>query len=253
MKSSSKPHQRPVAVVTGAGIRLGKAIALALHREGYSLVVHFNKSRKGALGVVQLIRSEGGTAINVRADIRTVTGARAIIAAGLRAFGRIDLLVNNAAVFRQSTVIGTTERLWDEAIDTNLKGMFFCSQAAAKVMKRRGGGSIVNIASLGGLQAWSGHLPYSVSKAGVVMLTRCLARGLAPSIRVNAVAPGTIIVRGEESGIRHIPKRQIPLRRYGSPGDITDLVLFLAKRAKYVTGQVFTADGGRSLHTTITS
>ena len=253
MKSSSRRPQRPVAVVTGAGIRLGKAIALALHREGYAVVVHFNKSRKGALAVVNSICSDGGNAIHVRSDIRTVTGARAIIAAGLRAFGRIDLLVNNAAVFRESSVFGTTERSWDEAIDTNLKGMFFCSQAAAKVMKRKGGGSIVNIASLGGLQAWSGYLPYSVSKAGVVMLTRCLARGLAPSIRVNAVAPGTIILRGEETGIRHISKRKIPLRRYGSPNDITELVLFLAKRAKYVTGQIFTADGGRTLHTTITS
>lgn len=253
MKSRNKPSRRPVAVVTGAGIRLGRAIALALHREGYAVVVHFNKSRAGALAVVKTIRSEGGEAIRVRADIRSAAGARAVIAAAFSAFGTIDLLVNNAAVFRESSVLGTTERSWDEALDTNLKGMFFCSQAAARVMKRKGGGSIVNIASLGGLQAWSGYLPYSVSKAGVVMLTRCLARGLAPSIRVNAVAPGTIIVRGEETGIRHIPKAKIPLRRYGSPNDITELVVFLATRANYVTGQIFTADGGRTLHTTISS
>ncbi len=240
--------KRPVAVVTGAGIRLGRAIAIALHREGYSIVVHFNRSRKGALAVVRAITREGGSAVHVQSDIRKPAGAKAVIAQAIRTYGRVDLLVNNAAVFRESTVFTTTEKSWDDALDTNLKGMFFCSQAAARVMKRKGGGSIVNIASVGGLQAWSGYLPYSVSKAGVVMLTKCLARGLAPAIRVNAVAPGTIILAGEETGIRHLPKRRIPLRRYGSPNDITDLVVFLAGKGGYITGQVFTADGGRSIN-----
>jgi NAD(P)-dependent dehydrogenase (short-subunit alcohol dehydrogenase family) len=145
-------------------------------------------------------------------------------------------------------VLTATERLWDEALDTNLKGMFFCSQAAAKAMLKQGrGGSIVNIASVGGLQAWSGYLPYSVSKAGVIMLTRLLARGLAPSIRVNAIAPGTILLEHEPRGVSRIPMRRIPLRRYGKAGDITELVVFLATRAGYVTGQVFAADGGRSI------
>ncbi len=248
MKSRNKSVRRPVAVVTGAGIRIGKAIALALHREGYSVVVHFNRSRKGAIDVVKTITAGGGSAMLVRADIRKATGARAIVAAALRRFGSVDLLVNNAAVFRESSVFSTTERSWDDALDTNLKGMFFCAQAAARIMVRNGGGSIINIASVGALQAWSGYLPYSVSKAGVVMLTRCLARGLAPTIRVNAIAPGTIIIPREETGIRHIPRRRIPLRRYGSPEDITELVVFLALRAPYVTGQLFTADGGRSIN-----
>ncbi|HLF13326.1 MAG TPA: SDR family oxidoreductase [Bacteroidota bacterium] len=247
MKSRNSSPPRPVAVVTGAGIRLGKAITLALHREGYAVVVHFNRSRKGALDVVKSIRADGGAAVQVRSDIRTVAGARTIISGAVRAFGRIDLLVNNAAVFRESSVFSTTEKSWDDAFDTNLKGMFFCSQAAARSMKGKGGGSIINIASVGGLQAWSGYLPYSVSKAGVVMLTKCLAKGLAPAIRVNAIAPGTILIRGEETGLRHIPKRRIPLRKYGSPKDITELVVFLARHAGYVTGQVFTADGGRSI------
>jgi NAD(P)-dependent dehydrogenase (short-subunit alcohol dehydrogenase family) len=249
MKSmKSKDNPKPVAVVTGAGVRLGKAIAMALHREGYALVVHFNRSRAGAAGLVRAVRTEGGSAVQVRADIRTAAGARSVIDEAVRSFGRVDLLVNNAAVFRAATVLTATERIWDEALDTNLKGMFFCSQAAAKVMLKRGrGGSIVNIASVGGLQAWSGYLPYSVSKAGVVMLTRLLARGLAPSIRVNAVAPGTIILEHEPRDVTHIPLSRIPLRRYGKPKDITDLVIFLARRAGYVTGQVFAADGGRTI------
>ncbi len=248
MKSRNSAAVRPVAVVTGAGIRLGRAIALALHREGYAVVVHFNRSRKGALDVVKSITTDGGVAVHVQSDIRTVAGAKAIVSAAIRSFGRIDLLVNNAAVFRESSIFSTTGKSWDDALDTNLKGMFFCSQAAAKSMKEKGRGIIINIASVGGLQAWSGYLPYSVSKAGVVMLTKCLAKGLAPAIRVNAIAPGTIIIKGEETGIRHIPKRRIPLRKYGSPKDITDLVVFLAQQSGYVTGQVFTADGGRSIN-----
>jgi NAD(P)-dependent dehydrogenase (short-subunit alcohol dehydrogenase family) len=221
---------------------------MALHREGYALVVHFNRSRAGAGEVVRAIRADGGAAVAVGADIRTAAGARSVIAAATKAFGRIDLLVNNAAVFRPATALTATEKVWDEALDTNLKGMFFCSQAAAKAMLRKGrGGAIINIASVGGLQAWSGYLPYSVSKAGVVMLTRCLARGLAPSIRVNAIAPGTIMLENEPRGTVHIPTRRIPLKRYGAPEDITDLVVFLARRAGYVTGQVFAADGGRTI------
>jgi NAD(P)-dependent dehydrogenase (short-subunit alcohol dehydrogenase family) len=248
MKSGRKPAEPPVAVVTGAGVRLGRSVALALHREGYALVIHFNRSRSAALSVVRAIRADGGAAVAVRADIRTARGARSVIAAAAKTYGRIDLLINNSAVFRAATVLGATEKLWDEALDTNLKGMFFCSQAAAKLMLRKGrGGAIVNIASVGGLQAWSGYLPYSVSKAGVVMLTRCLARALAPSIRVNAVAPGTIILENERRSTTHIPLRRIPLRRYGAPEDITDLVVYLAKGAGYVTGQVFAVDGGRSI------
>ena len=248
MPSKRSGRNTPVALVTGAGVRLGRAIAVALSREGYRVAVHFRSSRSGADLVVKEIRASGGTATAFRADIRTAAGARSVVTAAVRRFGRIDVLVNSAGVFRAATALTATERIWDEALDTNLKGMFFCSQAAARVMLRsRRGGSIINIASVGGLQAWSGYLPYSVSKAGVVMLTRLLARGLAPSIRVNAVAPGTIILENEPRGRRHIPLRRIPLRRYGGARDITSLVVFLATQAGYITGQVFAADGGRSI------
>lgn len=248
MRPKPEPGRSPAAVVTGAGVRLGRAIAIALHREGYAVAVHFNRSKRGAGDVVRLIRSEGGRAIAVRADIRRAAGARSVVAAARKEFGRIDLLVNNAAVFRAATVRTATERTWDEALDTNLKGMFFCSQAAARVMDRTGrGGAIINIASAGGLAAWPGYVPYSVSKAGVVMLTKCLARGLAPSIRVNAIAPGTILLENERRRATLMPIRRIPLRRYGSAADITELVVFLAKRAGYLTGQIIAVDGGRTI------
>lgn len=247
-RSKLQSHSRKrVAVVTGAGVRLGKAIALALHREGYIVVVHYNASSTGAARVVATINKEGGVATAFRADIRKPLHVNRLFAAVQRKYGGMDLLVNNAAVFRESSVHSTTEHTWDEALDTNLKGTFFCAQAASRAMKGRKGGVIINIASLGGLQAWSQHLPYSVSKAGVVMLTKILAKSLAPDITVNAIAPGTILIPGEETGLKHLPKRLIPLRRYGTPTDITDMVIYLATRSKNITGQIFAVDGGRSI------
>ncbi len=248
-KTRNRPvrNRKKVAIVTGAGIRLGKAIALALHGAGYAIVVHYNGSRAGALRVVGTIRSDGGEATAIRCDLRKPAGIKRMFATIRTRYGRVDLLVNNAAVFRGATVATTTERIWDDALDTNLKGPFFCAQAAARLMKGGEGGMIINIASLGGLQAWSQHLPYSVSKAGVVMLTRILAKALAPGVRVNAIAPGTVLMPGEETGLVHVPTRSIPLRRYGSAADITGLVLYLATKSKYITGQVIPVDGGRSV------
>jgi NAD(P)-dependent dehydrogenase (short-subunit alcohol dehydrogenase family) len=234
-------------VITGSGVRLGKAIALALHREGYTVVVHYHGSRQGASAVVSTILGEGGRATALRADIRKPAQVAGLFEAVRRRYGRVDLLVNNAAVFRRATVRSTSEQVWDEAMDTNLKGTFFCAQAAGRIMGRQRGGMIINIASLGGLQAWTEHLPYSVSKAGVIMLTRILAKSLAPSVRVNAIAPGTILMRGEETGLVHLPKRLIPLGKYGTAEDIASLVVYLATKSRYITGQVIPVDGGRSI------
>lgn len=242
-----KRTERKVALVTGAGRRLGKAIALALHRHGYAVVVHHHRSAGGAAKLVRLIRSEGGDAKAFAADLSRIRDVKKLFDRMSRAYGRLDLLVNNAAIFRQSTVLRTTEKTWDDTLNTNLKGMFFCSQSAARLMRKPEGGTIINIASLGGLQAWTKHLAYSVSKAGVIMLTRVMARALAPRIRVNAIAPGTIIMAGEETGLMHVPKHRIPLRSYGTSQDVTELVLYLATGASYVTGQVFSVDGGRSV------
>jgi len=238
---------KKLAVVTGAGVRLGKAIALALHREGDSVVVHYHSSRAGAGRVVAAIRKDGGDATAIGADLRKPRQIARMFATVKKHYGGMDLLVNNAAVFRAATVRSTTEYAWDEAMDTNLKGTFFCSQEAYGLMKGRAGGMIINIASLGGLQAWTQHLPYSVSKAGVIMLTRILAKSLAPRVRVVAIAPGTILMPGEETGLAHIPKRLIPLKKYGAAADITDLIIYLATKSRNITGQVFPVDGGRSI------
>ncbi len=238
----------PVAIVTGGGKRLGRYIALALARNSYRLVVNYHGSRAGAEETVSRIRKGGGECRAIRADISKAADARSLVRKAIDTFGRVDLLVNNSAVFIESPLLTTTEKTWNTTIDINLKGTFLCSQAVSPHMLKRRFGKIINIASLGGLQAWTKHLPYSVSKAGVIMLTRILAKELAPHIQVNAIAPGTIIMEGDEGqGRRHVPVSSIPLKRYGKPSDITDLVVFLATTASYMTGQILVADGGRSI------
>ncbi len=243
MKSSGQK----VAVVTGSGRRLGRRIALALAGEGFDLVINYLHSAKGARETVDLIHGMGRQAIAVKGDISKKSDATRLMRRAVSRFGRLDLLVNNAAIFIESPWNKTTEQIWDRTIDTNLKGTFLCCQAAATSMLRRKHGRIINVASLGGVQAWKEHLPYSISKAGVIMLTRCLAKALAPGITVNAIAPGTIIMDKEELPDQmHIPINKIPLKRYGNAFDITELVLFLATTANYITGQTFVVDGGRS-------
>jgi len=238
----------PVAIVTGAGKRLGRQIALALGSNSYRVIVNYNDSNAGARETVSRLRHGGSEAHAVRADISKRRDAAGLVNRTMELFGRVDLLVNNSAVFIESPLARTTELIWDRTIDINLKGTFNCSQAVAPEMLKQKSGKIINIASLGGIQAWTRHLPYSVSKAGVIMLTRCLAKTLAPHVQVNAIAPGTILMNLEEDPQQeHIPVSTIPLKRYGKPSDVTDLILFLATSASYVTGQIFVVDGGRSI------
>lgn len=237
-----------VALVTGAGRRLGKHIAIALAENGYDVVVNYHTSKSGAKKTVDVIRKMGRQAIAVRADVSRRVEVLRLFERLKEEFGRIDVLVNNAAVFIDSPLAKTTERIWDSTLSLNLKGTFLCCQAAAAIMQRQRRGTIINIASLGGIQAWPKHLPYSISKAGVIMLTKCLAKELAPYVSVNAIAPGTIMMNGEENhSIIHLTRKQIPLRRFGNPSDISDMAVFLASKAEYLTGQIIPIDGGRSI------
>lgn len=172
--------------------------------------------------------------------------ARALVTTAARRLGRLDILVNNAALFFRTPVESTTPAQFDELIAVNLRAPFFCSQAAARIMGRRGG-RIVNIADVGAVRAWPGYVPYGISKAGVVMLTRGLAAALAPRIQVNAVAPGVVLLPAgfpRETGRRLA--RRIPMGRYGSPADVAQAVRFFATCSPYVTGQVLFVDGGMS-------
>jgi NAD(P)-dependent dehydrogenase (short-subunit alcohol dehydrogenase family) len=161
-------------------------------------------------------------------------------------FGRMDILVNNAGMFFPAKFEELTEEQWDRILNTNLKSQFLCSQAAAPILRRSGRGRIINFASLGGLLAWPAYTHYCVSKAGVIMLTRCLARALAPEITVNAIAPGTISFPGDAPELAEDFIERAPLKRTGTPKDIEDTVVYLAQSG-FVTGQVMVVDGGRSL------
>jgi pteridine reductase len=234
-----------VALVTGAGRRLGRAIALRLAREGADVILHYRGADAAARETAAEIEALGRRALPLSADLRHPEEIRGLFDQATQHFGRLDILVNNAAVFFPASIETVTEDHWDTALDTNLKAQFFCAQAAAPLLKARRG-VIVNFASVGGLLPWPNYIPYSVSKAGVIMLTRCLARALAPEVRVNAIAPGTISMPGDPPEWEADYIRQAPLGRTGTPEDIVAGVLFLV-HATFMTGQVLAVDGGRSL------
>ena len=163
-------------------------------------------------------------------------------------FGKIDILINNAGIIRKIDFTKITEQIFNNFMDTNLKAALFASQFSLKYLKKAKEPSIVNIASLGGIQNWTNYIPYGISKAGIIKLTYLLAKRLAPKIRVNAVAPGTIIIKGEEAGTpEKTPVKKIPLKKYGNPDDIIEAVKFLIN-SPYITGQVIPVDGGRLLN-----
>ncbi len=238
------PLEGQVALVTGAARRIGRSIALRLAAEGADVVVNYRTSKTEAQQVVRKIAASGRRALAWQADVSRGEEVRRMFAEVERAFGRLDILVNNAGMFFPAPFDQLTEEQWDTILATNLKAQFLCAQAAAPLMKRQGRGRIINLSSIGGLLVWPKYMHYCVSKAGAIMLTRCLARALAPEITVNSVAPGTIQFPGEPPDEDYI--RRAPLGRTGRAEDIAGAVVFLAQ-AEFITGQVFVVDGGRTL------
>ena len=243
--NAERPLNGRVALVTGSAKRLGRAIALRLAEEGASLVIHYRSSGVEAQSAVAEVEKLGRQAIAIGADLNRISEIRKLFDEAGHHFGRLDILVNSAANFLPASVISTTEEIWDASLDSNVKAPFFCAQAAAPLL-RRAKGVVINFADAGGLLGWPGYIPHSVSKAGVVMLTKVLAKGLAPEVRVNAIAPGTITMPGDPPELEADFIKLAPLRRTGTPRDITDTVLFLAQ-SKFITGQVLVVDGGRTL------
>ncbi len=235
-----------VALVTGAGKRLGRAVAIRLAREGADVAVHYGKSANEAQEVVQEIESFGRRAAAFSADLCDVQAIRKFVGEAAEHFGRLDILVNCAANFLETRFSESNEETWNASLDTNLKAPFFCAQAAAPYLLKSGKGVIVNFADVGGLLGWKGFLPHSISKAGVIMLTRVLAKELAPTVRVNAIAPGTISMPGDPPEWEADYIRRAPLQRSGRPEEICDAVMYLVT-AEFVTGHVLVIDGGRTL------
>jgi pteridine reductase len=236
-----------VALVTGAGRRLGRALAQALASRGMTVALHYHASEEGARSLEREIRASGGRARCFPADLTSAEAARGLPGRVAAEFGRLDVLVNSAAVMHRLDFERTTPEQYDAILDLNLRSVFFCAQGAAGAL-RAARGKVVNLADLAGLQPWPGFAAHSVSKAGVIMLTKVLARSLAPEVTVNAIAPGAVLVPEEyDEEERQRLARAAPLGRLGSPEDVVGAMLYLLEGGDFVTGEVLTVDGGRLL------
>jgi pteridine reductase len=232
-------------LVTGAGRRIGRAIAVALGSRGMRVAVHYHGAEQGAQETANQIRDVGGDAFTLRADLRERGAPRRLVIEAVERLGALDVLVNSAAIMLRTPFEDVTEAVWDEIFALNVRAPFFCAQVAAERMDE--GGVIINIADLAAFEAWPAYIPHGASKAGVVHVTRALAKRLAPRVRVNAVAPGAVLLPddwGEADTERLV--RSTPLQRLGSPEDVTQAVLYLID-AGYVTGQTIIVDGGRNV------
>jgi NAD(P)-dependent dehydrogenase (short-subunit alcohol dehydrogenase family) len=230
-----------IVLVTGAARRIGRAIALRLAAEGARPLIHYHRSEAEARATAE----ECGGAPLLRANLESVAEIAAMFDQVRERFGRLDGLVNNAARFSRFDPLKITEADWDFIHSVNLKAVFFCCQGAARIMLAGGGGRIVNISSLGGIRPWAGHAHYCASKAGVIMLTRALAKAFAPAITVNSVAPGVIPFDDIDArGLRMIART--PAGRGGTPEEVADAVVYFLGASNFVTGQTLAVDGGLS-------
>jgi NAD(P)-dependent dehydrogenase (short-subunit alcohol dehydrogenase family) len=235
-----------VALVTGAAKRLGHVFALRLAEKGADIIVHYRNSRAEAQDTVSQIEALGRRAVAMEAELTNISAIRQLFVEIEKQFGRLDILINSAANFIQTDFAAVTEEVWDASLDTNLKAPFFCAQAAAPLLKKSGKGVIINFSDTGGLLGWTDYLPHSIAKAGIVMMTRGLAKALAPEIRVNALAPGTITMPGDPLSWEPHFIQRAPLGRTGNPSEIADAVLFLIQ-SEFITGETLVIDGGRTL------
>ena len=234
-----------ISLVTGAGRRLGRAIAVALAEQRGRVVVHYHASDDGARDTAALIEQGGGEARLVRADLREPDAPARLVAEAAACWGGLDVVVNSAAVMPRTPVGTVTPEQWNDLFALNLRAPFFIAQAA--VPHLRTGGCIVNMADLAAFESWPAYVPHGISKAGVVQMTRALARALAPAVRVNAIAPGAVLLpdHWDADSAEHLA-RTTPLGRLGDPADVVAAVRYLVN-APYVTGQTMVVDGGRQV------
>lgn len=233
------------ALITGAGTRIGQAIAIGLAQSGCDVAIHYHGSTEGAEETARAARAAGRRAELLRADLADAAAARGLAEQAARALKRLDIVVNSASIMVRERVEDVTPQTWDATFDLNLRAMFFVSQGAIPHL-RRAKGKIVNLADIAGLEPWPAYVPHCASKAGVIMLTKGLARALAPDIAVNAIAPGAVLLPADwdEAARDHI-RKTTPLDRLGSPDDVVAAVRFLLSGTDYVTGTVLVVDGGR--------
>jgi len=241
--------QDRTALITGAGQRLGAAIAQTLHAAGMNICIHYRNSAEPARRLCETLRRQrADSAELLQADLLDNTTIEPLMASAQSRWGRLDALVNNASSFFPTPLATTTERQWEDLIGTNLKAPFFLARAAAPVLAANGG-CIVNIVDIHADRPLAGHPVYCAAKAGLVMLTKSLAWELGPEVRVNAVAPGAVLrpAQGLTPAQRSIITQRTALRRFGTPEDVAEAVHYLVAAGAYVTGEILTVDGGRSV------
>ena len=234
------------ALVTGGGQRVGRAIALALGEAGMRVAVHYHESRAGAEETLSALSERGSSGVVLGGDLRRGSVCAQVVETAVAQLGGLDVLVNSAAVMHRTPFGETSPEQWDDILDLNLRAPFLLSQAAAPHL-RRVRGAIVNVADLSAFETWPGYVPHGASKAGVVYLTKALARVLAPDVRVAGVAPGTVLLpEGWTAADAARQRGTTPLQRLGTPEDVTRTVLFLLL-SDYITGEVLVVDGGRHI------
>jgi 3-oxoacyl-[acyl-carrier protein] reductase len=244
---------KKVAIITGGATGIGLAISQQLADEGYIVVVNYNASKDAAIAFVQSVQAKGGQALAVQANLSQVKEAEKLIQTTLQTFNRLDVLVNNAGITDDTLMLRMTEEQFDRVIDTNLKGVWATCKYALKPLMQSGQGRIINIASVAGMMGNVGQANYAAAKAGVIALTKTLAREMASrNLTANVVAPGFIetkMTAGLSPQIKETALTMIPLKRFGQPNDIANMVSFLASsKAQYITGQTFVVDGGMTMY-----
>lgn len=237
-----------ICLVTGSAFRVGKAIALTLAGKGAKLAIHYNSQEDKAQETAAEIKKIGGDSIILKADISQKEDWLRMRDNILKKWDKIDILVNNTAVFFRTPFLKISDDQWNQFMDINLKGTFYGCQIMGEVMLRNRSGKIINIADVSADSVWPNYIPYCISKAGVIALTKGLAKSFAPHITVNAVSPGTVILAEEydEEEENYLINRT-PLKRVGDPQDIANSVAFLIEGSDFITGSIINVDGGRSL------
>jgi len=236
----------PVALVTGGARRIGRAITLGLAREGYDILIQYHQSEDAAHGVVREVETLGQRAMAVQGDLADALAVDIVAEALQQHFGRLDLLVNNASLFEPRQLLQVEAEEWDRVMAVNLKAPFLLLKATAHLLKEARG-SVVNLIDLSALQPWAEYAHHAVSKAGLLHLTRIMARAMAPQVRVNAIAPGTVLPPEDWDEARLAKVRESTLLgTIGSPQDVVHTLLFLT-RSPFITGEVVVVDGGRML------